>query len=599
MSKWILDASFVYLCVPQLTLGILLGIAYTVPDIDAIVRINMLSKSTNQTVSCIKARVINSATVYQAAVSWTLAVITGLGLFASIFLSILGYDNIATQISFRTLLFLGFMQSQAIAGLAAVEFTPLIQNWTQNLQWTMSIVKANFLNNITTWFQRATGGTASDLFSEAGDISIGLLRRSTDLLMKRSEQTSDSGAEVILHGIIRMGYRAGIESTNIFMTGYLVFYFIAIAMLLATMGLKFGLPAIWNKIHGTVAYSALKAQIDWQTLMRGAICRIAYLGYPQFCVFSMWELYRRDSAAEVVLAIIMWLALTIILGNATFRGFRSFGGFRYARPCKFSNRISNWSPRSNPPYEEKWGYLYIFYKAEAHYFATPLLLYTVLKGMVIAFTQHSPTAQAIVLLIIEAAFLVCTAVMRPYIDKKANSFAITAAVLSFVNSIFILVFTNIFNQPTLMTGIMAVLFFFYNALFTLVLVIFLLVGLFYASQLREPAPGWQHLSHKRASVQSTTQLLQTDNRGSIEMFPHHEKTTTEELWPSQRPHSPAGSSAKLSSTVRWDSSTVRSESLWNVDHGHDGITYNVRDSAAPPSPFAHPVEPTLPKIHSS
>ncbi|OOQ91394.1 hypothetical protein PEBR_00503 [Penicillium brasilianum] len=590
---------FLSICVPQLTLSILLGIAYMVPDLDAIVRVNLLSKSTNQTVACIEARITNSSTVYQAAISWTLAVITGLSLFASTLLSILGYDNIATQVLFRTLLFLGFIQSQAIAGLAAVDYTPLIQSWTQNLQWTMSIVYATFLNTMTTWFQRATGGTASYLISEADDISIGLLRRSTDLLVKRSDTTSD-GAEVLLHGIVRMGYIAGIDSTNIFMTGYLIFYFIAIFMLLAIMALKFASPAILNKIYGAKAYDALKAQVDWQTFLRENVCRIAYLGFPQACVFCMWELYRRDSAAEVVLAITLWLVMTIILGNATFRGFRSFGGFRYVRLWKDTNKISNWSPYTNQTCQSKWGYLYILYRAEAYYFVAPLLLYTVLKGMVIAFTQNIPLAQAIALLIIEAAFLVSTAVIRPYFDKKSNGFAITAAALNFVNGIFILMFTDAFNQPDLMTGIMSVLFFFYNAIFTLVLLIFLLIGLFYACQLKELASGWQPLPQNRASAHSTNQLLQADDRGSIELLsPHQEEMTTGELWRSQRPHPPTGKNLELSVTIPRNSSTMPSESLWNVDHGHDGITYNVRHSAAPPSPFAHPVEPTLPKIHIS
>lgn len=505
---------------------------------DAVVRANIISKSTNQSVACLTARVVNSATVYQAGVGWTLAVITGLSLFTSAFVSVLRYDNVAAQVSFRTLLFLGFMQSQAIAGLAAVEFTPLIQNWTQNFQWSMSIVHATFLNNITIWFQRATGGTASDLFAQAGDISVSLLRRSINLLTKRSERTSNSGAEVLLHGILRMGYLAGIEPTNIFMTGYLIFYFIAIAMVLMNVALKFGLPAGWNKIFQTKAYSVLNSQVDWQTFMRGIICRVVYLGYQQACVFSMWELYRRDSVAEVVLAITMWLAMTIILGNATFKGFRSVGGFRYIRCLRVSNKTSNWSPHPSQTYQSRCSYLYVFYKSETYYFAIPLLLYTVSKGMIIAFLQNSPTAQAIGLLIVEAAFLVCTAVVRPYINKEANAFAITAAILNLVNSLFILIFTNIFDQPDLMTGIMALLFFFYNALFTLVLLIYLLIGLFYASKLKEPASGWQHLTQNCASMQYTTQLSETCNRESIELRYYQEETTTGQLWSSPLPRSP-------------------------------------------------------------
>lgn len=571
----------------------MIGIAYTFPDLDAIVRVNMIATSTNQSITCIKARVVNSATVYQAGVAWTLATITGASLFAGTILSILGYSNIATQVSFRALLFLGFMQSQAMAGLTAVEFTPMIQNWTQNFQWTMSIVRANFLNTITTWFQRATGGTASDLVSEAGDISIGLLKRSTEMLAKRSVPTSEGGAEVLLYGIIRMGFHAGIDSTNIFMTGYIVFYFIAIIMLLAMMALKFGLSAR-DKTNKARSRDIFGPQHDWQSFMRGNICRITLLGYPQFCVFSMWELYRRDSAAEAVLAITIWLAMTIILGNGIFKI------FQHARSSRHFNKTPNSSLYFDEACLTKWGSLYVYYKAEAYYFIIPLIVYSVLKGMIIAFAQHNPTAQAIVLLIFEAAFLVCTAILRPYRDKKANGFAITAAAINFVNAIFILVFSDIFNPPDLMTGIMAVIFFLYNAVFTLILAIFMLIGLFYASRLKEPSPGWQDFCDKRASAQSMTQLIETEDRRITELLPLQEAARTDELLKSPRPLSPSASSVNSSSRPYGDmNNKMAFDSRWDLDHGHDGSIYNFRHSAAPPSPFEGPIEPTLPLIPCS
>ncbi|KNG91602.1 hypothetical protein ANOM_000149 [Aspergillus nomiae NRRL 13137] len=286
------------------------GIAYTIPDLDAVVRVNMISNSTNRSVTCIEASVINSSTVYQAAVGWTLAVFIGLGLFGSIILSALGYLSISNQISFRTALLLNFMQGQAMVGLTVMEFKPMIQNWTQNFQWTMSIVHADFLDTITTWFQRSTGGTPSTLYSEASTISIGLLKRSDEVLIGGSVPASGDGTEVLLHGIIRMGYRAGLESTNIFMTGHLVFQFIAMVMLLAIIALKFGLSVVLKKTQCTKSGYSLATLADWQYFIRGSLCQIACLGYPQICVFTMWELWQQVSAAEVLLAITLWLATT-------------------------------------------------------------------------------------------------------------------------------------------------------------------------------------------------------------------------------------------------------------------------------------------------
>jgi uncharacterized membrane protein YadS len=37
--------------------------------------------------------------------------------------------------------------------------------------------------------------------------------------------------------------------------------------------------------------------------------------------------------------------------------------------------------------------------------------------------------------------------MRPYMDKKMNAFNISIAVINLLNTIFLLIFTSVFNQP--------------------------------------------------------------------------------------------------------------------------------------------------------
>jgi membrane protein YqaA with SNARE-associated domain len=37
--------------------------------------------------------------------------------------------------------------------------------------------------------------------------------------------------------------------------------------------------------------------------------------------------------------------------------------------------------------------------------------------------------------------------MRPYMDKKMNAFNIAITVICFLNAIFLLIFTEVFNQP--------------------------------------------------------------------------------------------------------------------------------------------------------
>lgn len=102
---------------------------------------------------------------------------------------------------------------------------------------------------------------------------------------------------------------------------------------------------------------------------------------------------------------------------------------------------------SDPAALNKWGFLYVQFRATAYYFIIPLLLYILIKSLFIAFAQKNGTVQAIALLIIEAVFLIGVCILRPWMDKKTNAFNISIAAINFLNVIFLLVFTSIFNQP--------------------------------------------------------------------------------------------------------------------------------------------------------
>ena len=363
-----------------------------------------------------------------------------------------------------------------------------------------------------------------------------------------------------MRGIERVAYRANIASTNIFMTGYLFFYFITIVVIVAVGFLGLILPRITKNTKNPKWDRAVSVSANWKDYLRGALYRLAWIGYPQMCVLCMWELYHHDSAGEIVLAITMWLVISAVLGFATFKVWQRA---RIARALKQNPAYSLYS---DPACLTKWGFIYTNYKATSYYFIFPLLAYTIIKGMVIAFGQGAPLAQSIVLLIVEALFMIATCVLQPYMDRPANGFCITVSVLNFINAIFILVFTDVFNQPTLMTGIMGVLFTLYNAIFMLALLIFLLIGFYYCIVLREPRAKYQPLADNRDSFRMsenrlTTELLPLEKAAQSDLNTEH--SSREEIIETPPPTHPHG------------------------------------ELRPPRSPFADPMEPTLPLISSS
>lgn len=158
-------------------------------------------------------------------------------------------------------------------------------------------------------------------------------------------------------------------------------------------------------------------------------------------VLCFWEITKRDSSAEVVLAIFTIVTMILILAWASSKV------IRIAQRSIGMHKSPAYILYSDPVSLNKWGFLYVQFKATAYYFITPVLLYLMAKGMLVAFSQRSGTIQAIGLVVVEAVYLVVLSVMRPYMDKKTNGFNIAITVINFISAVFLLVFTNIFGQP--------------------------------------------------------------------------------------------------------------------------------------------------------
>ena len=149
----------------------------------------------------------------------------------------------------------------------------------------------------------------------------------------------------------------------------------------------------------------------------------------------------RDSAAEVVLALFYFVAMTLALLWAALKV------VRIARRSVQMHRNPAYILYSDPAALNKWGFLYVQFRATAYYFIFPVLLYILLKALFVAFAQTAPIPQTIGFVVIEAVFLIAVSILRPWMDKKTNTFNIAIAVINFINVIFLLMFTGVFNQP--------------------------------------------------------------------------------------------------------------------------------------------------------
>lgn len=237
--------------------------------------------------ACVQAHLSNDKTVYQKAVGWTTSVIAGIGLVASAITSGMGHSNTAAHIAANALSLFGYFQAQAMIGMAAVDLPPIVQSWTQNFVWSMGIMEVEFMQKIFTWYQRATGGTPATLLSSLSTTSVEIHKRSVETvhklflrayneLVKRTnvnDTVNAMGPTVILRGIKRVAFRAGIETTNLFMTGLTFFILFVMIVALAVLAFK-GICEICVKAGWFKSDKFQDFRNGWRTILKGILFRL-------------------------------------------------------------------------------------------------------------------------------------------------------------------------------------------------------------------------------------------------------------------------------------------------------------------------------------
>lgn len=503
------------------------GIAYGIPDLDARVRIYVNLTTTGESVACVEADISNGVTVDLLGVKWATAIIAGLALGSSAIMSGLGHTNAASHIAANSLSLFGYFQAQAILGLTGVRLPPIVQSWTQDFQWSMGIIKTAFMQHIFTWYQRSTGGDPATIFDSLTTTSVQVEKRSLDLIENgRSLSLFDRGAAMmpraatnlvnlvnrqnietrsgayIVYGIQRVAFRAEIETTNLFATCLTFFCLFVVATVLAVLAFK-GICELAVKFKWMPSERFLDFRNGWLTVVKGVLFRVALLGFPAMCIMCLWEFTQVDSPALVVLAVFFLLGLIVTLGWGASKV------IRIARRSVAMHRNPAYILFSDPQSLNKWGFLYIQFRASAYYFIVPVLVYTFIKSAFVALAQSKGVVQAVAFVVIEAGALIAASVLRPWMDKSTNSFNIAICAVNFVNAIFLLIFSNVFGAPRLMMGVVGVVLFVLNAAFSLIYLILVIVSTMIIFFRRNPDARYQAMADDRASFMKSQTRINT------------------------------------------------------------------------------------------
>jgi hypothetical protein len=234
------------------------------------------------------------------------------------------------------------------------------------------------------------------------------------------------------------------------------------------------------------------------------------IGFPQMTILCLWEFTQNDSGGAVTLAVFFFFGMLLTLSYAAYRV------IRMARRSVALHRNPAYILFSDPQALNKWGFLYVQFRASAYYFIVPVLVYILVKGMFIALSQHSGTVQAVALIIIEAAALIAASVLRPWMDKSTNSFNIAICAMNFVNAIFLFVFTDVFGLPQLVIGVVGVVLWIANAAFALILLLMLIITTGIVLFHNNPDTRYQFMNDDRTSfMKSQTHIGTTSELDAL------------------------------------------------------------------------------------
>lgn len=507
------------------------NVAYTIPDIDARVRVAVYDEDTNDALACVEAVISNGKTVSTKYAAWPIAAIAGLGVITSGVVSVMGNSNTAAHIASNSMsLFIYFQTLVITAMLAVAKVPPIAAAWAQNFVWSLGIIQAGFIQTIANWYLQATGGTPTDVLHKsvlsisvqkakrgleylseamynskvaehvqlAKRISVdsdkfGLSDQLNSTLYTTNEKDAGIGQKIlVLRGIQRVAFLANIEITDLFMTTIIFLFFFAFVLVtLMTFFKAIVEICVRAKIMNEGKFVEYRQQ--WPNIIKGAMYRLILLSFPQISVLSLWQFTARDSPGIVVVAaFLLGMALVLLI----------YAIVRVIELGRRSTRV-----HKNPAYLlfgdakflNKFGFVYVQYRADCYYFVGASVLYTFLKTLFVAVLQHNGRIQAVLIFAFELIYCVLVCWLRPFMDKRTNAFNITISVVNTINALFFMFFSYVFRQPQVVASVMAVVYFVLNAVFALFLLLFTIITCTLALIQRNPDTRYQPMKDDRVS----------------------------------------------------------------------------------------------------
>ncbi|KAL4800072.1 hypothetical protein BDV19DRAFT_203854 [Aspergillus venezuelensis] len=433
------------------------SIAFTIPDLDGVAKLELKSKDNGNEVACIKSELSNGKSTEVAGVSWAAAGMAGAALALS-GLSALGTAGHAGSASsspgFGEVM--GWFHTMATNGMLSVSYPQIYRSFSKNFAFSTGLIPLAQMQHSIDSFRRSTGGNLTennyDYFKKLTESSASnATKRSLDAffgtarLLAREIETSvndtassnsTSSGDVDLlskDGLADLSNELMIPQSNTFMTVLLIFAIVIAAITVGILLVKVILE-LWA-LNGSFPKMLADFRQHYWGLLARTITNLILILYSIWVMYCVYQFSSGDSWAAQLLAGVTLAIFTGVLAFFTWRI------IHLARKYKKAEGDAS-SLYDNKETWRKYSLFYDNYKQGCWWLFIPAILYMLIKGCIIAGANGHGMVQSVGQLVVEALMLLLLIWHRPYVAKSTQWINITIQVVRVLSVACVLVFVD-------------------------------------------------------------------------------------------------------------------------------------------------------------
>ncbi|KAK5115557.1 hypothetical protein LTR62_001216 [Meristemomyces frigidus] len=448
------------------------SIAFSIPNLDGMVKMQLKDADTGESVACIESTVGNGKTLQTPAVSYVAVGMAAAALLLSGLAGIAAGGHPGTTGPSPTFgEVIGWFQGLAMNGMMSVKYPQVYQSFSANFAFSTGLVSwsqmqttidnfrantggnltgdsYNYLkNNATLVYSAGSNTTSSRLMRRAFESVLLWTRDGTSVTVNGTSanigSATSSGAAPtssgsnkenhLVSGIEGYVEQLSIPQANTFMTVLLAWAIICAAIIVVILLIKVLLEA-WSMFgHIPQSMESWRKRFWWR--MAKALTNLILLLYGTWTLYCIYQFTAGDSWAAKTLAGITLGLFTVILALFTWRIY--IKAHRYKKMEGDASKL----------YEDKetwvkYNLFYENYKKGYWWLFVPVILYMFAKGCVIAGANGHGLVQTAGQLIVESLMLGLLLWTRPFQRRSGNWINIVIQVTRVISVVCILIFVE-------------------------------------------------------------------------------------------------------------------------------------------------------------